>query len=277
MQQDCALRYPILLLHGMGFNDHPPFHYYWGGIPRILRAHGACVYCSGQDGNGSVEGNARQLVPLIQRILRETGREKLHIIAHSKGGLEARYLISTMGMGDVIASLTTMASPHNGSATVDWLMAHFRVIIRWGSACTDVWRRITGDRDPRTFAAIEGFTTGAMARFNAENPDDERVFYQSFAFVMEHWYSDPLMGFANVVVSRFEGENDGLISPRNARWTNFRGIYRGTGWRGISHPDETHYTRLPLSRKTPGEGQLSDVTELYIQVVRELKEREVQW
>lgn len=72
---------------------------YWGRIPKALEQRGAAVFFGGQDGGGSVEGNAAQLKERMEAILTETGCSKVNIIAHSKGGLEARSLISTLGMG----------------------------------------------------------------------------------------------------------------------------------------------------------------------------------
>lgn len=272
--QRCNTKYPILLLHGMGFHDRLPIHYYWGRIPRVLRKHGASVYFGDQDGNATTMHNARQLVSVIHRILDETGAEKINIIAHSKGGLEARYLVSSLGMGDVIASVTTISTPHNGSITVDRLLEKFPHIIQFGSAVTDLGRRCLGDRNPHTFRVINQFTTDYMHRFNKRNPDDPRVFYQSYAFVMERPLSDPVMAIPNAIVNWFEGENDGLLTPRNAQWTNFRGVYRGTTGRGISHPDETDYRQMHFTRKQPnGAHEISDMAQFYLGIAEDLKRR----
>ena len=55
----------------------------------------------------------------------------------------------------------------------------------------------------------------------------------------------------NMIVRSFEGENDGLLTPRNAKWTNFRGVYMGKTGRGISHPDETDYRQYPFVKGQP--------------------------
>ena len=86
---DCRTRYPILLIHGLNCRDDWVFPY-WGRVADILRARGAAVFLSGQDAWGSVPGNARALLRRAEDILAETGAEKLNLIAHSKGGLEAR-------------------------------------------------------------------------------------------------------------------------------------------------------------------------------------------
>ncbi|MBE6847299.1 MAG: hypothetical protein E7503_04090 [Ruminococcus sp.] len=268
----CRTRYPILLLHGMGFHDRHPIHYYWGRIPRLLRMHGATVYLSGQDGNAITADNAQALVSVIEQILKETKAEKVNIIAHSKGGLEARYLVSTLGMGHCIASVTTLSTPHHGSRTIDWLLPRFAPIIKAGCGVFDSFRRLMGDRKPYTYRVICELTSAHMRKFNKENPDDPRVFYRSYAFVMKNPFSDMIMAVPNAVVYLFEGENDGLLTPANAKWTNFRGVYRSVARRGISHPDVTDYRRLPFRLYQPKRPKtLSDITVLYLAMVRELR------
>ena len=183
-------------------------------------------------------------------------------------------MISTMGMGDSIASVTTIATPHHGSPTIDWLLAHFDPIIRMGSTVMDGIRLCCGDFDPQTYLVIRELSTGYMQEFNQRNLDDPRVYYQSFAFLMKRPLSDPLMSIPNAIVSCFEGRNDGMISPKNARWANFRGIYSGTSQRGISHPDEIDYMRMPFTRKNSDEDRkISDITNFYLGVAEDLKRR----
>ena len=90
-------RYPIVLVHGLGMKD-TFFMKSWGWIDRILRVQGYTVYKSSVDGFGTVAGNAAQLKEEIRKILEETGAEKVNIIAHSKGGLDAKYMIQQMDM-----------------------------------------------------------------------------------------------------------------------------------------------------------------------------------
>ncbi len=268
----CRTKYPILFLHGLGFHDRTPVHYYWGRIPRVLRKHGAKIYFGNQDGNATVAVNARRLVPVVRRILQETGAEKINIIAHSKGGLEARYLVSTLGMGEVIASVTTLSTPHNGSPTVDWLMRYCRVPLRAGCAVFDLYRKFLGDKNPRTYAVLIHLTTERMQQFNLRNPDDDRVFYQSYAFIMRNSGSDAVMSIPHMIVEHFEGPNDGLLSPRDTRWTNFRGVYTSASGRGISHPDETDYRQVRFTNKTPAHHrEIANMVDFYVNLVEELQ------
>ena len=55
---------------------------------------------------------------------------------------------SSLGMGDTIASLTTISTPHNGSKTIDLVMKLPRFLIRFGCFCTDCWFRLLGDKKP---------------------------------------------------------------------------------------------------------------------------------
>ena len=173
------LKYPLLMVHGMGFRDNRVIGY-WGRIPKALEKCGAEVFFGGQDSNGSIEGNAAQLKKTIEAVLRQTGAEKVNIIAHSKGGLEARYLISTMGMADKVASLTTISTPHNGSVTVDRLMDIVpQPLVKLGCGVTDLWFRILGDKSPDTYSAVNSFKTNSADIFNIKNPDSPDVYYQS--------------------------------------------------------------------------------------------------
>lgn len=264
-------KYPILLVHGMGFRDGKHICY-WGRIPEILRKNGARVFFGGQDSNGSVEGNAGQIEVSLKKILAETGAEKVNVIAHSKGGLEVRYLISTMGYGNKIASLTTLSTPHNGSVTVDRLLKYTDPAVKIGCRAVDFWFKIIGDKSPDTYSAVNTFKTASADRFNRENPDDPAVYYQSYGFVMNKWNSDISMCIPWLVVNCFEGENDGLLAPRAVEWRNFRGVYRGGGRRGVSHCDEVDMRRSRLSVKS-GESAADDITEFYLGIVEDLKSR----
>ena len=113
MQESCKTKYPIVLVHGAGFRDFKrPI--YWGRIPDALIKRGADIFYGEQDAWGTTESNARDLARRIDEILDETGADKVNIIAHSKGGLEARMAASTLGYAGKIASITTMRRPTAG-------------------------------------------------------------------------------------------------------------------------------------------------------------------
>ncbi len=265
-----GVKYPILLVHGMGFRDNEWIGY-WGRIPKKLEEVGCKVYFGLQDSNADIETNGKHLAQRIEQIIQETGTEKVNIIAHSKGGLDSRYAISTLEAGEKVASLTTIGTPHHGSRTVDLLMRFPDLLIRFVGFCTDCWFRVLGDKNPNSYKVFRAFTTAAARRFNEETPDCEGVLYQSYAFVMKSPFSDGFMWLPNLVVGIIEGENDGLLTPEAVQWGDFKGVYRGAGRRGISHCDEIDLRRRPLS-KTTGDG-VTDITDIYTEIVKGLAER----
>lgn len=263
------LKYPILLVHGMGFRDYKHVGY-WGRIPKALEREGCTVYFGKQDSNGTVESNAAFLANRIRKILNDSGAEKLNVIAHSKGGLDIRYAISSLGMGKFIASLSTISTPHNGSLTMDKIMSLPKWMIHIIAACSDLWLRLLGDKHPNAYRVFESFTTRNAQQFNAENPDSPEVYYQSFAFTFSTPFSDMLEWFQHFVVKCIEGENDGLLTPGAVQWGNFRGVFIGATHRGISHADEIDLRRRHFTRKK-GKTGISDIVDFYIELVRELE------
>ena len=266
----CQTKYPIVLIHGAGFRDLK-WPVYWGRIPGALERRGARIYYGLQDCWASTETNAREIVRRIDEILEETGAEKVNLIAHSKGGLEARMAASSLGAGDRIASVTTIATPHHGSKTIDKLFPAQKVLFSVAAFAVDNWIRVVGDKKPDFLAVCEGFTTEHMRAFNRENPDVPGVFYQSFGCVMAHPFSDINLSTANFVLNRIEGENDGLVSLASARWGEHFTVLRAPGRRGISHLDAIDLRRRPLSRR-PGDG-VQDICEVYIGIAADLKRR----
>ena len=261
------LKYPILLVHGMGFRDDKRIDY-WGRIPSALEAMGCRVYRSNQDCNGEIEENSLFLARRIEEILEETGAEKVNIIAHSKGGLDSRYAISKCGIGHRVASLTTLASPHHGSKTIDFLLKFPDFMVRFCGWCFDRWCRLIGDDKPHSYGVFHSLTTRSAAEFNRNVPNLGSVYYQSYAFVMRRPTDDPGMFLPNLLVGMIEGENDGLLSPEAVRWGDFRGIVRGAGRQGVSHLDEIDLWKTDLSVRI-GKEEMT-LLELYREIVREL-------
>ena len=267
---DCKTRYPILLIHGAGFRDLK-WPVYWGRIPGVLEGRGAALYYGNQDCWASVETNAAALTERIDAVLAETGAEKVNLIAHSKGGLEARMAASSLGCGAKIASITTVATPHHGSRTLDRLMKLPKGVFSLAALAVNNWIRLVGDKKPDFLRVCQGFTTGHMEEFNRENPDVPGVFYQSYACVMSHPFSDINLSTANFILNRIEGANDGLVSVASASWGENVHVLRSAVFRGVSHLDAIDLRRSPFTRKG-GQG-VADICEVYVQIVRGLKER----
>lgn len=68
--------------------------------------------------NGSVAGNARELRTHITNFLMPLKAEKVHVIAHSKGGLDTQGLEALAPDFEII-SLSTLSTPHLGAVAAD--------------------------------------------------------------------------------------------------------------------------------------------------------------
>ncbi len=266
----CKTEYPILLVHGAGFRDLK-MPVYWGRIPNVLRSHGATVFFGEQDCWASTETNAHALCERIDAVLKETGAKKVNIIAHSKGGLEARMAASSLNCADRIASITTIGTPHRGSKTFSIFLRAPRVFFSIAAFAVNNWIRLIGDREPDFRRVCEEFAVSHMERFNAENPDAPGVFYQSVAGVMRRPFSDINLSTACFVLNRIEGPNDGLVSAESARWGERCIEIRGNTRRGISHLDEIDFRRSAFSKKTGKD--VRDITDFYVELVHDLKNR----
>lgn len=258
---ECNTKYPIMLIHGAGFRDRKYLNY-WGRIPAALENQGATLFYGHQDSWGRIEYNAGVLKDNLNQILTATNCAKVNIIAHSKGGLEARYMISSLNMADKVASLTTIATPHHGSKTIDLLCRLPECLYRLAAFFINLFFKMIGDRVPDFFTASRQLTTEHLKTLNESNPDAPFVYYQSYAAVMKNPFSDLLLFWPNLFVSLIEGENDGLVTPESASWTNFR---------GISHADEVDARRMNFSKRSCKNG-ITDIREFYIDVVSQLKQ-----
>lgn len=267
----CKTKYPVVLIHGTGFHDRKWLNY-WGRIPNTLLNQGCEIYYGHQDSWATIECNAKTVKKSIEEALTDSGAEKVNLIAHSKGGMEARYIISSLAMSDRIASLTTIACPHHGSKTMDFICKLPFFLFRLASFFINLWFRILGDQNPDFHQVCRQFTTYFAEDFNKENPDSENVYYQSYAAVMKNSFSDFIMTIPHFVICRVEGENDGLVTPMSATWTNFKGVLRGSTNRGISHADEVDMRRRRLTNKVQADG-VKDICDVYIQIVTGLKEQ----
>ena len=218
-------RYPIVLVHGLGMKDCF-FMKTWGRIDRILRIQGYTVYKSDVDAFGTVETNAAQLKEEIETICRETGAEKVNIIAHSKGGLDAKYMIRALGMAPRVASLTTLCTPHKGTPIASFVMRFPRFAVKYLAFWVDLFYRILGDKKPDSFTACEELKRVDSLETELVNIAPG-VLCQSFSASMKPERGK--MDFVSAIpllISRFieKGRvSDGMVPQDSAIFGNYRG------------------------------------------------------
>jgi triacylglycerol lipase len=233
MMVDRDARAPIVLVPGLlGFDRVTVGPYtvarYFPEIEETLAAAGYRVGTAKPALTAGITHRAGQLRDYI------AGRfpnEPVHIVAHSMGGLDARYMISRLGMDARVRSLTTVGTPHWGSTFADWAVGRFgrvlRPILQFLRIPTDAFRDLMTD---------------PCARFNERVPDAPGVAYHSVAGRCERAALAPFWWPAARVVSH-EGPNDGVVSVRSATYGQSCEIWdgdhmhlvnrpnpRGTGW-----------------------------------------------
>jgi triacylglycerol lipase len=222
------VRVPIVLVHGMfGADEFRLGSWarwdYFLGIPEAMRRAGNEVYVARLSPTDGIRQRAEQLRGFIQRVLPDA---PLHLIGHSMGGLDARYLISKMDVGQRVLSLTTLGTPHRGCSFADWAL---RRLVRLVSPLFQQFG-----------VPIQGFrdvTTQSMARFNEEIIDRPGVRYFSVAGQWHWHWTNPNWHLSFPVVSRLEGENDGLVSVQSSRWGESFEIWPGDHMNLVNWPE----------------------------------------
>jgi triacylglycerol lipase len=102
---------PVLLVHGFGGTTAS-----WSLVAQALTARGLTVEAITYVPFGtSVEQLADRLVVEVQRILNQTGADKLHLVGHSLGGVVIAQAIASGGLNGQVDTVVTLGSPFGGS------------------------------------------------------------------------------------------------------------------------------------------------------------------
>jgi triacylglycerol lipase len=170
---------------------------------------------------GTIEARARALAMEVAGFRFPHPGARAHIIAHSMGGLDARYALhrDVSGLADRVASLSTIATPHGGSPIADLLVG--------GTPGARTTRRAAYALIRRAVAAfgistggLGELTTGYARQFNLEHPDIGDIPCYCYAGKRADAY--PLRVTAayirKVGQSPDERDNDGLVSVASASW-----------------------------------------------------------
>lgn len=211
-QRSVQLRCPIVLAHGvLGFDQLPllgPRAAYFRSVTPHLVRLGLVVHCPRVPPLASVEARAVVFARFIERL----PYERVNVVAHSMGGLDARYAIARLGLGKRVASLTTIGTPHFGTPLAD---VSAQVIAR----LCNLGRPAAWARAPRAWA-LRSLTTEALARFNEEIADVDDVAYGSIvaAIPSEARPVNLLLRFGHAFLLPRGGPNDGIVPARSQSW-----------------------------------------------------------
>jgi triacylglycerol lipase len=223
--------YPFVFVHGLlGFSTIGPrgrLQYFRGVMehlernPDVLDGQ-AKVYVVDVDPLDTIPSRAIQLRDFIQeRVLFDRdGREKhekVNIVAHSMGGLDARYMVANLAldrgdrdpMAQHVASLTTIGTPPRGTPFADTMvqMPLGQFILHWASLYSV------------NIGAFEQLTTAFLVDrgFNDRMPDRRGVRYFSYAGDVDSLRVFPPMIPSAEIIRRSEagGDGDGDGGVRN--------------------------------------------------------------
>ncbi|KAE8351871.1 hypothetical protein BDV28DRAFT_149572 [Aspergillus coremiiformis] len=255
-------KHAIVLAHGLlGFDElrlagpYFPGVQYWRGIKEALSTKGIEVITATVTPSGSIETRAEELA---REIAAGARGKAVNIIAHSmvfrgeifevewndpfednfideySSGLDSRYMISHLRPTDFkVLSLTTIATPHRGSAVADYVL-----------------KQIGNERLAQLYYALDQikFETGAFSQltreymektFNPTTPDIEDVRYFSYGASMQPSFWS-VFRLSHGYLEQVEGHNDGLVSVASSRWGGEDG-YKGT-LMGVNHLDLINWT-----------------------------------
>lgn len=215
-------KYPLILVHGVALKDFLFFKSF-GRIEKMLQEEGYCVRTARTDAFGTIETNAAQLKEETEKLLAETGAGKVNIIAHSKGGLDARYMIEHLDTEDKVASLTTLCTPHRGSALASRILRLPSFVLKILDFLLNLIYRIGGDKHPQALAVCRQLQQIPVEEWGKLHVSD-RVYCQSYSAVLEKERRDFVMDVPLMYFKTFEqGPSDGMVSVESAKYANYRG------------------------------------------------------
>jgi triacylglycerol lipase len=245
------------------------FHYF-KKIRGTVIAAGYPAFHTHVSWGAPLEKRGHDLAHEVDSILAITGAPRLHIIAHSMGGLDARYVINVLGYAAKVCSLTTIATPHHGSPLADWITDE------------NTWRGRTLRQLQRIAVAVgldlRGFrdlTLTACAARNAEWAASEArcgVHFRTWAGVCPFWPTFLPLKLGHLLL-RYQhglGANDGLVPLESAVWQRkfFQGAvpfdhFNEVGWWTPDRVFGGDFVALTFERR---------VREFYVALARELQD-----
>ena len=186
---------------------------YFRNIRGALQAQGFLAYETAVSFAAGVGTRAADLQKEVTRILNGGGHERVNIIAHSMGGLDARHMIVKLGMAERVASLVTIGTPHLGTSFADWGLQD----LKGPDGLVDLLKFVGID-----FTGFRDLTTASCQEFgrSAEAGEAENavlyIVYAGCQKIVERVFA-PLQPSWRIIAAR-EGENDGLVPVMSQRW-----------------------------------------------------------
>jgi triacylglycerol lipase len=149
---------------------------YFYGITSALTGGGAKVFVTHVPAFNTTEARGEELLQEVEDIVARTGAGKVNLIGHSHGGLDVRYVAAMRP--DLVASVTTVGSPHQGAALADFLRKNVSsggfteaVLGLFADSLGTLLGLLSGHTSPQdAIGGLDALTSQGMAAFNAKFP-----------------------------------------------------------------------------------------------------------
>lgn len=208
----------IVLVPGLfGFGKLGPIQYFNGVAQRLEDTFpGAHVEATMTDPLGTVAVRAKALADQVVQLFGPT--EDVHIIAHSMGGLDARFLASEnlAGLGARVKTIATVGTPHSGSpvATVLEAVNPLDSLARLLRLDTTFLAELRDNVD-----AVRDLSALGAAALNKQCLDVQHIRYLEVAGVGREgpFHTSKLFAPTFLFVHAVAGRNDGIVPVTSAQ------------------------------------------------------------
>lgn len=222
------LQYPIMLMHGFGVLAGLRRGGHLHDAALFLRQYGIHAYAPNVASYNTVAVRSAMWQDRLSHILEETGASKVNLIAHSMGGLDARFLISRLGLHEHVASLVTVSTPHHGTEIANLMLRQPERLRKWAAEVANwLGSNALDDAKADVLHALSELTPEHLTtEFNPSTPDHIDIRYWSYASQAGKETTtaiNPFLMLFNTMLFQKEGLNDGMVSVSSARWGTFLG------------------------------------------------------
>ncbi|CAA0125148.1 Triacylglycerol lipase [BD1-7 clade bacterium] len=243
---------PIIFMHGFaGFNEIDVFGIklleYWNGIPELLNQMGYQAFTPQVTPFNSPQVRAEQWKMQIEAIRKKLNVDKVMLVAHSQGAIDARLLVcpnteyvstslgplNGKGYGEHVSKVVTVGGPHFGNVTVDMVDKDPKAekILNDIFGLADlIARGITGKKQDATAAIAALGQKFMLEEFNPYCVDDPNVEYFCMAGnpktekLVSPILKDSFQELYEIPQADGGGANDGFVTVPSALFGN---SYRG--------------------------------------------------
>ncbi len=247
---------PVVLAHGFcGFGSLSLLGKelrYFGGIERAIADRGHPVTATNCHPIASIAHRAEQLREQLLAWLKTIDQPdaRVLLVAHSMGGLDARYMISRLDMARHVAALLTVATPHHGTPQADFWADNL--------AARHVALPLI-DLLGLNAKGILDLTTAGMSKFNETVPDHPDVRYFSVSTACPASRVPLVLQPGYWIVRNKQGDNDAMVSASSAVWGQHLGTWPVHHLHAIDH-------RFPEDLLNP----IKSVVPMYLQAFNDL-------